>query len=87
MPYGCWNSALLHFLQMRGTSKTLTTRLPEDLAQWLAATSKSTGIPRGQLIRIHLEKARGTEEKPFMRLAGIGSGPRDLSMRKGFSKK
>jgi hypothetical protein len=65
---------------------TLTIRLPDDLAQWLKTTSRESGIPQGQIIRNHLEKARSSE-KPFMRWVGVISGPRDLSTRKGYSRK
>ena len=48
------------------------------------------GVSQGQFIRSHLEQARAgdrTSEK-FIRFAGlIRDGPRDLSARKGFSKK
>jgi predicted DNA-binding protein len=66
---------------------TLTVRLPEDLAEWLDNTARKTGVSQGKIIRNQLEKARMSEERPFMRLAGQVSGPRDLSTRKGFSKK
>jgi hypothetical protein len=68
---------------------TLTVRLPKNLAIWLEETSARTGIPQGQLVRQHLERARSkdTGSKKFMRFAGIIRGPRDLSTRKGFSKK
>jgi hypothetical protein len=65
---------------------TLTVRLPADLAAWLEATSRETGLPQGRIVREQLEKARAAGERPFMRLAGVASGPRDLSRRKGFSR-
>ena len=68
-------------------SNTLTVRLPEDLAAWLDRTAKQSGVPRGRIIRNELEKARKSSKQPFLRLAGVVDGPRDLSMRKGFSKK
>jgi predicted DNA-binding protein len=65
----------------------LTVRMPEELAEWLAETSRKTGIPVGRLIREHLEKARKEEGDPgFMRYAGTVRGSRDLSVRKGFSR-
>ena len=67
-------------------SNTITVRLGEDLAEWLRDTARRVGVPRGRIIREQLEKARSTEERPFMRLAGAGAGPRDLSTRKGFSR-
>ncbi len=73
---------VLHSCQM---SNTLTVRLPRDLAAWLEETSARTGIPRGQIVREALEKARATGKVPgFMRLAGCVRGPRDLSQRKGY---
>jgi predicted DNA-binding protein len=68
-------------------SNTITVRLPEDLAEWLSATARRTGVPRGRIIREQLEIARTERERPFMRLAGTVSGPADLSSRKGFAKK
>jgi len=48
------------------------------------------GVSQGQFIRSHLEQARECDRtsKKFVRFAGvIRNGPRDLSTRKGFSKK
>jgi predicted DNA-binding protein len=66
--------------------KTLTIRLPDDLADWLAKTAKKTGIPQRRIVREQLEKAQNIEKQGFLRLAGKVSGPRDLSQRKGFSQ-
>ena len=42
----------------------------------------------GRLVRDQLELAkRATGDKPFLRYAGIMSGPPDLSARKGYSRK
>lgn len=68
-------------------SNTITVRLPEDLAGWLDAASRKAGVPRGRIIRDQLELARRQEKQPFLRLAGSVEGPRDLSTRKGFSRK
>jgi hypothetical protein len=67
---------------------TLTIRLDADLANWVEETAKRTGLSQGQIVRAQLERAR-TEDKNrgFMRLAGCVKGPRDLSARKGFSKR
>lgn len=55
---------------------------------WLEQTSKRSGIPRGRIIREQLEKAReGGVDHSFMRLAGTIRGARDLSTRKGFSRR
>jgi hypothetical protein len=66
---------------------TITVRLTKDLAEWLELTSKKSGVPQGKIIRDQLEKARAAKGKSFMRLAGAIDGPRDLSKRKGFSKR
>ena len=66
---------------------TVTIRLTRELAAWLEQVSKKSGIPRGRIIREHLERARATRpEQSFMRLAGTMRGARDLSKRKGFSR-
>jgi hypothetical protein len=68
-------------------SKTVTIRLPEELAAWLEQASKQSGIPKGRIVREQLEKAReGGKQPSFMRLAGTVRGARDLSGRKGFSR-
>jgi hypothetical protein len=69
-------------------SHTITVRLNKELAEWLADTAKRTGVPQGKVVRDQLEKARSADgQRPFMRLAGSIKGlPRDLSMRKGYSK-
>lgn len=75
---------VLQFAQM---SNTITVRLPEDLAEWLDHTARKTGQPKGRIIRQELEKARKSANRPFLRLAGSISGPSDLSVRKGFTRK
>lgn len=66
---------------------TLTVRLQKDLAEWLENESGRTGVPQGKIVRDQLEKARSASAQPFMRLAGSVHGARDLSTRKGFSKR
>jgi len=69
-------------------SDTITVRLPEDLAAWLAETTRRTGIPAGRIIREQLERAKAEAgDKGFLRLAGKISGPASLSSRKGFSRR
>jgi hypothetical protein len=70
-------------------SSTLSVRLPDELARWLRETSRRTGQPQGELVRIQLERARAaSEEKPWMRYAGCLDGlPEDLSMREGFGER
>ncbi len=44
-------------------------------------------MSQGKLVRDQLEKARSSNrQQAFMRLAGVVRGPKDLSMRKGFSR-
>lgn len=68
-------------------SNTLTIRLPDDLARWLEETSRESGLPRGRIVKMELERAQKNSSKPFMRLAGTIEGSPDLSSRKGFSRK
>ncbi|HYW48639.1 MAG TPA: hypothetical protein VE959_37590 [Bryobacteraceae bacterium] len=74
-------------LQFEQMSNTITVRLPEDLAKWLDDAARKAGLPKGRIVREQLEKARNSAGRPFLRLAGAISGPGDLSMRKGFSRK
>jgi predicted transcriptional regulator len=68
-------------------SQTITVRLNKELTEWLEQTAARTGVSQGRIIREQLEKARGANaNRPFMRLAGVVSGPKDLSTRKGFSR-
>jgi hypothetical protein len=66
---------------------TLTVRLQKDLAEWLEDEAAKTGVPQGQIVREQLEKARAASAQPFMGLAGSVRRARDLSARKGFSKR
>jgi hypothetical protein len=69
-------------------SQTITVRLGKELSSWLEETASRTGLSQGQIVRNQLEKAKTAKtDKPFMRLAGIMRGPRDLSQRKGYSTK
>jgi len=79
--------ATVSVVQYDQVSNTITVRLPEDLAEWLNQTAHRTGIPKGRIIRAELEKLRNSEPRPFLRWAGAVSGPRDLSSRRGFSRK
>ncbi|MCL4785256.1 MAG: hypothetical protein KJ070_00475 [Verrucomicrobia bacterium] len=69
-------------------SHTITVRLNKELAEWLAETAKRTGVPQGKVVRDQLEKAKAaTGSRPYTRWAGyVKNAPRDLSMRKGFSR-
>ena len=67
-------------------SQTITVRLDKELSSWLEETAARTGISQGQIVREQLAKARTAKgSKPFMRLAGIMRGPKDLSHRRGYS--
>jgi hypothetical protein len=68
---------------------TITVRLDRDLAEWLERESRRTGVAQGKIVREQLERAKASASaQSFMRLAGIvPGGPRDVSTRKGFSRK
>ena len=65
---------------------TLTIRLTDELERWLGKLSRQTGIPKSEIVREQLEKARADKTTPrFMRLAGTIKGAPGLSSRKGYS--
>ena len=66
---------------------TLTIRLQKELAEWLEAEAARTGLSQGQIVREQLERARAGSTQSFMRLAGSVKRPRDLSTRRGFTKR
>jgi hypothetical protein len=67
--------------------RTITIRVDDDLAEWLAETARRAGVSQGRVVRDQLEKIRKARPaKPYMKWAGAISGPKDLSARKGFSK-
>ena len=75
-------------LQSNEMSNTLTIRLPEELLEWLRDTSERTGVPVGRLVRDQLETAKSDAgNQRFMRHAGTFTGPKDLSARKGYSRR
>lgn len=69
--------------------KTLSVKLPEPLAKWLAVEAKTTRRSRSEIVRAALEQrrsgnAKGKRKRPTMAdamadLRGTISGPRDLS--------
>ena len=62
----------------------------KKLAGWIEHSAAQMGVSQGQFILSHLEQAREGDRssKKFVRFAGvIRNGARDLSTRKGFSKK
>jgi metal-responsive CopG/Arc/MetJ family transcriptional regulator len=69
-------------------SNTITVRLERELAAWLERASAESGLSRGEIVREQLRKAKtsGFGAKSFMSLAGVISGPKSLSRRKGFSR-
>ena len=68
-------------------SRTITVRLTDELAAWLAETSRRTSVPVGRIVRDQLEKARAESgDQYFPRHAGKISGAPDLSSRKGFER-
>jgi hypothetical protein len=68
-------------------SNTITVRIPDDLNDWLEEESRITGLPKGRIVREHLESSRIKKlRKPFLDLAGCVDGAPDLSSRKGFSR-
>jgi hypothetical protein len=68
-------------------SNTITIRIPEELNDWLEEESRVTGLPKGRIVREHLESSRTRKpRKPFLDLAGSVDGAPDLSSRKGFSR-
>jgi hypothetical protein len=67
-------------------SRTITIRLTDEIDEWLEETSRRTKIKKGKIIRTELERARKSQKRAFMRLAGTVSGDPDLSSRKGFSR-
>jgi len=54
---------------------------------WLEQTARKTGVSQGQIVRDQLRAQSKKTERRFMRLAGCVDGPRNLSSRKGFSKR
>ena len=70
-------------------SNTLTIRLPEELLERLRKKSRSTGLPVGRVVRQALESSLdGEESNPLLQFAGvIKGGPRNVSSRKGYSRK
>ena len=75
-------------LQCRIMTHTLTIRLTDELERWLGKLSRETGIPKSEIVREQLEKARTDKTtRRFMRLAGTINGSARLSARKGYSSK
>ncbi len=68
-------------------SHTITIRLPESLDQWLEEEARQTGLPKGRIIRQHLEASRTRKARqPFLDLAGSIEGKAGLSRKRGFER-
>lgn len=63
--------------------KTLTVKVPESLASWLAQRAKALGRPQSELMRDALERSRNADTPSCHDLmagfCGIVQGPKDLS--------
>ena len=64
--------------------KTVTVKLPEPLATWLARRAQALGHPQSELIRDALERMRqgsagGSCHDAFADVCGTVQGPKDLS--------
>jgi predicted DNA-binding protein len=69
-------------------SNTVTIRLPEELQRRLREKSRRTGLPVGRIVRDSLETTLEADSNALLEYAGvIKGGPRDVSSRKGFSRK
>jgi predicted DNA-binding protein len=70
-------------------SNTLTVRLPDELLQQLRRRARRMGLPVGRVVRNSIENTLSEHENlRLLEFAGlIKAGPRDLSSRKGFSRK
>ena len=63
-------------------SQTITVRLDKELSSWLEKTAERSGVSQGQIVREQLKKAKSDKtDRPFMRLAGVMSGPHDIPSR------
>ena len=63
--------------------KTLTVKLPESLAAWLAQRAEALGRPQSELVRDALERSRNGDTPSCHDLmadfCGTVQGPKDLS--------
>lgn len=68
-------------------SNTITVRLPEELYRWLEEESRATGLPKGRIVREHLELSKLRKvRQPFLDLAGSIEGEPGLSRKRGFQR-
>ena len=74
-------------------SNTLTIRLSDELLDRLREKSRRTGLPMARVVREFLERGLSQDGPPngnqaWRKYEGIiKGGPRDISSRKGFSRK
>ena len=67
-------------------SNTITVRLSAELDQWLEEEARATGLPKGRIVREHLEASRTRQARqPFLDLAGSIEGKPGLSRKHGFA--
>ena len=64
--------------------KTVTVKLPDSLAAWLARRARELGRPQSEIVREALERASGGNSgaschDAFADVCGIVDGPTDLS--------
>lgn len=68
-------------------SNSISIRLPAELDQWLEEESRKTGLPKGRIVRQHLEASRTRKSRqPFLDLAGSIEGKPALSRKRGFQR-
>lgn len=68
-------------------STSITIRLPDELDQWLEEEARKTGLPKGRIVRQHLEASRTRKARqPFLDLAGSIEGEPGLSRKRGFER-
>ena len=83
----CSPYVVLPFVQISNTistMKTVTVKLPDPLAAWLARRARELGRPQSDIVREALERAsdsnRGAScHDVFADVCGIVDGPEDLS--------
>jgi predicted DNA-binding protein len=84
-----WSLSCVGVLQYLQMSITLTIRLPDELLERVRRKSRNTGLPVGRVVRQALETSLdGEESNPLLQFAGlIKGGPRNVSSRRGYSRK
>jgi hypothetical protein len=73
-------------------SSTLTIRLPEELLERVREKARRTGLPVGRVVRQFVESGLSqdvpaSKNQAWRKYVGIiKGGPRNVSIRKGFSR-